>query len=360
MARKTVGFVQLEWTCPRCQTRNPGPHKFCTACGGPQPSDVAFEQPAQEKLLTDAAEIARAKAGPDVHCPYCQNRNPAGAKFCGSCGGDLTSAEARRKGQVLGAHRAGPVAEVACPSCGSMNPGTALACMQCGAALARPESPKPAAVPAAGKRKATWIVWVGLGLAALCLFALVGALVRGARSTTRPAIVQSVRWERTIDIEGLVQVEAQAWQDEIPSGAQVSSCATELRSTSAEYVPGAQEVCGTPYTVDSGSGYGEVIQDCTYEVYDEYCTYAALDWQVIDTARLNGSNPYPDWPSLSLTADERAGASHESYTVVFSADGETITYAPGDAQSFQRFAPGSAWTLTVNGFGAITDLQPAD
>jgi hypothetical protein len=56
MTRKTVGYVQLEWACPRCETRNPGPQKFCNGCGGPQPPDVKFEQPAQEKLLTDAGD----------------------------------------------------------------------------------------------------------------------------------------------------------------------------------------------------------------------------------------------------------------------------------------------------------------
>jgi predicted nucleic acid-binding Zn ribbon protein len=361
MARKSVGYVQLEWSCPRCQTRNPGPHKFCTACGGPQPADVAFEQPAQEKLITDAAELARAKAGPDVHCPYCQNRNPAGSKFCGSCGGDLTTAVARQKGQVLGAHSAGPVPDVACPSCGAMNPGTALACKQCGAVLAKAKVTKDSApAPAAsGTGKRSWILWIGLGLLALCLLAIAGSLMIGGRSKTLQATVQSVHWERSVAIEGLVETEAQAWRDEIPSDAQIKSCTTEMRGTSSEYVAGSQEVCGTPFTVDTGSGYGEVMQDCYYEVYDDYCSYAALTWQVIETPSLNGSDMSPVWPSFSLASDQRTGATHESYSVIFSADGDTITYTPDDVQAFQSFSPGSVWELTVNGFGSIVDLQPA-
>lgn len=362
MARKTVGHVQLEWTCPRCQTRNPGPQKFCNGCGGPQPADVAFEQPAQEKLITDAAELARAKAGPDVHCPYCQNRNPAGVKFCGSCGGDLAGAQARHTGQVLGAHRAGPVAEVKCPSCGTANPGTALKCKQCGAPLAKLEAPKPAATaaaPALGAGRRSIGLWIGMGVVLLCILGVVGALLLGGRSKTLQATVSSVRWERSIAVEGLVPVERQAWQDEVPSGAEILGCKSELRRSASEPVAGAEEVCGTPYTVDSGSGFGEVVQDCVYQVYDQSCSYRALDWQVVETPSLSGADLSPAWPSITLASDQRRGAAHEDYSVVFDAGGDSYTYTPDDAQAYQAFAPGSLWDLQVNGFGAIVDLKPA-
>jgi membrane protease subunit (stomatin/prohibitin family) len=362
MARKTVGHVQLEWTCPRCTTRNPGPQKFCNGCGGPQPADVAFEQPAQEQLITDAAELARAKAGPDVHCPYCQNRNTAGSKFCGSCGGDLAGAQARKGGQVLGAHRAGPVADVKCPSCGTANPGTATRCKQCGAALAKLEIPKSAApigAPAIAVKGPPIGLWIGLGVVLLCILGIVGALLIGGRSKTLQATVSSVRWERSIAIEGLVAVERQAWQDEVPSSAELLGCRSQMRGTSSEPVAGAQEVCGTPYTVDSGGGYGEVVQDCVYEVYDQFCSYRALDWQVITTPSLSGSDLSPEWPSVSLATDQRRGAEHESYSVVLEAGGDTYTYSPDDAQAYQAFSPGSVWDLQVNGFGSIVDLQPA-
>ena len=105
MARKTIGYVELEWTCPRCHNRNPGTNQFCNGCGGPMPEDVEFEQPLEEKLLKDTEKIARAKAGPDRHCPYCEARNRGDVKFCGGCGGDLSDAAIRKAGHVLGAHR---------------------------------------------------------------------------------------------------------------------------------------------------------------------------------------------------------------------------------------------------------------
>ncbi len=123
MTKKTVGYVKMLWSCPRCATRNPGPQKFCNGCGAPQPSDVPFEQAPEEKLLTDAAEIALAKAGPDVHCPYCNGRNAGNAKFCGACGGDLAGAKARQAGVVAGAFRSQPAAPDRLRSLRNQQPG---------------------------------------------------------------------------------------------------------------------------------------------------------------------------------------------------------------------------------------------
>jgi hypothetical protein len=46
-----------------------------------------------------------------TRCPFCEHSNPAGAKFCGECGGALHL--------------------VPCPSCGAVNQVTASACYQC-------------------------------------------------------------------------------------------------------------------------------------------------------------------------------------------------------------------------------------
>lgn len=128
MPKETLGYVKLEWTCPNCGHRNPGPQQVCTQCGAPQPKDVEFEQAAQEKLLTDQKEIEAAKAGPDIHCAYCGTRNPAGAKTCRRCGADLSEGAARATGRVIGAFRAEPVPDVTCPSCGTKNPAFRRRC----------------------------------------------------------------------------------------------------------------------------------------------------------------------------------------------------------------------------------------
>lgn len=53
MSKETFGYLKLEWTCPRCGSRNPGPQKTCLSCGAPQPENVAFQLPEKQELLTD-------------------------------------------------------------------------------------------------------------------------------------------------------------------------------------------------------------------------------------------------------------------------------------------------------------------
>ena len=76
-----------------------------------------------------------AVAVPPLPCPACRFANPAGAKFCGSCGASLA---------------------LACPRCGTANPPGFKFCSECGSPLtAGPAStgtsggaaPPPGAVP---------------------------------------------------------------------------------------------------------------------------------------------------------------------------------------------------------------------
>jgi hypothetical protein len=362
MARKTVGYVHLEWTCPNCQTENLGVNKFCNGCGAPQPEDVEFHQMAEEKLIEDEAMIARAKAGPDVHCPYCNARNTGDAKFCGACGGDLKDAVARESGRVLGAHRDEPAPDINCPNCGSSNPATAQNCSNCGASLA--EEPAKAAeprkkVPAAAPRKGL-PVGVVLGGILLCLaFAAVLFLLFG-RTEERTGEVRAVSWTRSIPIQVLGPVEYRDWWDEIPAEAEIGSCQEELRDTLEDPAPNSIEVCGTAYTVDSGSGVGEVVQDCYYEVYDDYCSYTVMAWTVFDSITLSGSDLNPRWPEVNLEQGQREGTREEEFQVVFYSDGKTYDYTTSEVDEFTQFTPGSSWVIEVNSFGTVVSVAPAE
>ena len=359
MTQETIGYVRLEWTCPSCGTRNPGPQKKCTNCGAAQPEDVRFEQAAEERLLTDQAEVARAAAGPDVHCPYCGTRNQGGAKSCSQCGGDLSGGRARESGRVLGAHRAGPAQPLVCPACGAQNPGTALQCSQCGAALGKPQpqAPPPPAAPARQGR-------LGIALGCLAILALAACTFFGlVLPRLRPAVevvgqVRAVSWTRSIAIEQLVSVTEEGWRDEIPSGAIVGACTRKPRHTQKDPAPGAEKVCGTPYTVDQGSGYGKVVQDCQYRVYADWCQYQAREWQEVDEAELSGSDLSPRWPQVSLGSDRREGERSEVYQVTFDGDGKTYTYRLRDPAQFARFQVGSRWTLKTRGV-TVESVEPA-
>ncbi|MBK8428519.1 MAG: zinc ribbon domain-containing protein [Lewinellaceae bacterium] len=140
MARKeSKGFIQLEWICPNCNVRNPGPVKTCESCGAPQPENVKFERAAEEKIVTDEKLVQAAKAGADIHCGFCGTRNPGNAVNCSQCGADLKEGKAREAGQILQAAPAAPKV-VTCANCNAENPGTANICTQCGAPLARARS----------------------------------------------------------------------------------------------------------------------------------------------------------------------------------------------------------------------------
>jgi len=364
MAKKTVGFVELIWTCPRCATKNPGPNKFCTGCGAPQPENVTFEQAPDAKLITDAEKIALAKAGPDVHCPYCNARNPAGSKFCGACGGDQSTAKARASGGVVGAFSAtaAPVAPVVCPSCGTSNPGSSSKCSNCGAQLTAPAAPAPLAakagtgVPKLSKRTLAIGGIVGAALISLCVcIAVLSARIQGVTAS-----VVGVEWTRSVAIEALAPVEREAWWDEIPSDAERGSCTEKYRYSSDEPEANSREVCGTPYTVDTGTGIGEVVQECVYEVSDDWCSYTVMDWNTVEITTQGGTDLQPFWPSRALASDQRYGSQEESYTVVFEAGTKTYTITPDSEAEFRRYAVGSEWVLNVNTFGSVVSVEPAN
>ncbi|HJW91926.1 MAG TPA: zinc ribbon domain-containing protein, partial [Anaerolineales bacterium] len=125
MARKKLGVIELQWTCPNCSGLNPGSSRTCSNCGASQPADVQFTQAKRQELLTPE-QAAKIEAAPDIHCPYCGTRNKASAAVCSQCGGDLVTGLKRQAGRVVGASQTGPAEQVICPTCTTPNPDTAL------------------------------------------------------------------------------------------------------------------------------------------------------------------------------------------------------------------------------------------
>lgn len=368
MTRKTLGYVKLIWNCPNCGSRNPGPQKTCSNCGTPQPDNVKFEQLPQSELVTDVAEIAQAKAGPDVHCYYCGSRNAATAKVCSQCGADLTQATARESGQILGTPQSGPATPIECPACGTPNDPKAAKCIQCGAALTEPQpvAPLPVAAPAPAQKGQFPLFAVIIGVAML---ALVGGciffLVLSTRTTDLTGQVASVSWTRRVLVQELVPISGQDWRDQLPPGALVGSCSERQRGTERQDTGQTREVCGTPYTVDTGSGFGEVKQDCENEpiyeevpVYADYCSFTATVWQTAPGPSLTGTDLNAAWPQTNLLrSNQREVGREESYEIVFRANDKTYTYTTTDFNEFQRFQIGSSWTLKVNAFDAVTSVE---
>ena len=357
MAKKTLGYAELFWVCPNCNGINPGPEKTCAQCGAPQPEDVEFQQADRLELLQTEAVKEKVAAGPDIHCPYCGTRNPGNAEVCSQCGGDIAEGTPRETGKVVGAFKSGPAQEIPCPHCGAANLDTAAKCSQCGGSMyvqEEDELTEKGSGQSPAKKKFP-IVPVVI-LIALCFLAAV-FLFFAFRTEEITGTVEQVHWERSIAIEAIVPVEYSSWEDQIPSDAEVLSCDLEVRSIESEPVAGADEVCGTPYSVDTGSGYAEIVQDCEYHVYDSYCSYSALEWQSIDSIALSGNDFNPVWPDPNLEDEQRLGAYTETYTIYFDTASGDYAYAMDTFETFQQFSIGSEWNLEINSFGGVVTVS---
>lgn len=359
MAKKTLGHVELEWTCPSCGKRNPGGAHKCRTCGTAMPEDRRFEVAAGRELDTSGETAARVNQGPDIHCPYCGARNAGGAATCRQCGGDLSEGARREAGGVLGAFDGAPPPDVTCPHCGATNPGTAATCTQCGGALESPNSTPPVKdTPEANRRQRLSLpVLLLIGLLAC---AGVWGLVRGlGRTSGATGTVTAVEWTYAITVEQLGPVEYEDWRDEIPSGARLGECTSKVRQTVDEPVPGATEECGTPYVEDTGTGHGRVVQDCRYHVPDDWCRYTVQEWVEAGQEEVSGTDLSPYWPAVVTSASRREASRTETYRVVFEAEGGHPVYRPDSLEEFQRFTPGSRWEVEVNRLGAVVSAEPA-
>lgn len=361
MPQESLGFVRLEWDCPKCGGRNPGPEKTCLSCGAPQPDDVEFVQAESQTFITDQSEIEQAKSGPDIHCAFCGTRNLATATECTQCGADLSQGQRRETGRVVGAYQTGPVKMIPCPHCGSPNPETTLQCAQCGG-----NTQRTAAAPAATSREPA-PTKTGKGANRIVLFAALGFVLLCAviaafmffRTEDQTGVVQSVEWMRAIAIESLQPATYQTWKEEIPSEGEIGFCEQRVHHTQNEPAANANKVCGTPYSKDTGTGHAEVVQDCVYEVLMDWCEFTVMEWTVVDRAIAEGNDFAPNWPVPQLAEGQRQGAQEETYTIIFeTSNGEQLTYSVGDLANYQQFQIDSEWILAINALGAIMSVEP--
>lgn len=350
--RRTLGYIQNEWTCPNCNTRNKGGAKTCENCGAPQPENVQFELPAEQKFVTDDASIQAAKAGADIHCSFCGTRNPATAKTCSQCGADLTEGKAREAGRLMQAPPPAP-SVIKCDNCGTENPAGNAVCAKCGSPLPKIAAPALAPQAAAGAlpgkltppRKTNWLLIGGiLGALALCCVVIGALFVFPSKSVQ--ATVVDVHWQTTVPLQEIRAVDYNNEPGSPPSGAYDVSCRDESR-----------DVCEQK-TIDKGNGYSEVVEECHTET-QQYCSYTVDEWTTIQTYTLDGNDLHPIYDSPSVSGDQRLGQGSEDLTVTFATEnGEQETYSPDTVSEFQQFTPGSTWTLKMNAVGSVVGIEP--
>jgi hypothetical protein len=351
--RRTLGYVQLEWTCPSCGTRNKGGVKTCENCGAPQAENVQFDAPSEKKFVTDEEQLKAAQAGADIHCGFCGTRNPAAAETCSQCGGDLKEGKARQAGRILQTPPPQPKF-VTCTRCGTENPGSNSVCSNCGAPLPKVAAPQaapsaPAVMNVGGaitaKKKTNWFLIGGiLAFLAVCCMGI--GLLFLVPSSSVEATVISVHWETYVPVQEMQSVNYSDQRGSPPSNAYNVSCRMELETVCEER------------TVDDGTGYGRVEEVC-HDNSTQFCSYTLDEWRTIQTYTLEGNDLQPVYESPSVGFDQRVGDASETLTVYFlTEDGEQETYNAGSVSEFQQFTPGSTWTLNMNLAGGVVSVEP--
>ncbi len=365
MAKKSSGFVELEWQCPNCSNKNAGAVKTCGSCGSPQPVNVQFQQKAQAEILKDENQIKAASQGADFHCPYCDARNPANAETCSQCGGDIREGKRRVSGTVMGAFGSSPSSKnsIKCSNCGTENAATTSRCSACGAVLnAGGASSGGATLKTEQKpvvsQPSSFRPWMALPILAILFGVCVILGFIFFRTETRIGRVEQVEWNRFVEIQALTDVKRSDWEEKVPADAQAVSCSEKLYTTQDESAPGAIEVCGTPYEVDQGNGYAEVVQDCSYEVYANYCEFTVKDWGKVDELTSTGADFSAYWPDVTLGEGQREGERKEKYTIYFMTETGPVTYTTDDEALFLQLTPGTQWTLEMDSFGNVLSVSP--
>ncbi len=348
--QRTLGYIENEWTCPNCNTRNKGSLKTCGNCGAPQPENVKFELPSEQNFVTDEASVKAAQAGADIHCGFCGTRNPATAVTCSQCGADLKEGKARQAGQVMQAPPPQPKV-IKCNNCGTENPSSNPICSHCGSPL-----PKVAATPVAAQagagvnaakpaapKKTNWLLVGGiLAVGAVCCVAIAALFFFPSQSVK--ATVTSVHWQTSVPLQEIRPVNHSNEAGSAPSGAYNVSCHDEDK-----------EVCDKK-TVDKGNGYSEVVEDCHTES-QQYCSYTVDEWTTIQTYTRDGNDLQPVYESPNISTDQRLGDKSEQLTVNFSTEKGEKTYKPDSISEFQQFTTGSTWTLKMNALGGVVGVE---
>ncbi len=350
--RRTLGYVENEWTCPNCGGRNKGSVKTCENCGAPQPENVQFELPSEQKMVKEEEKVKAAQAGADIHCGFCGTRNPVTAETCSQCGADLKEGKARESGRVMQAPPPQPKV-IKCNNCGTENPGSNSTCSNCGAALPKAQpaqavAPMPAtAIPGvkpAAQKKPNWLL-IGGVLGALAICCVVGLFLFVFPSKSVEATVTDVHWETSVPVQDIRAVSYSNERGNPPSDAYDISCRDE-----------SQEVCEEK-TIDKGNGFSEVVQECHTET-EQYCSYTVDEWKTIQTYTLEGNDLYPVYENPNYSSDQRLGQQSEELSVTFSTEKGNKTYSPGSVSEFQQFDIGSVWTMKLNVMGGVVGVEP--
>jgi hypothetical protein len=327
-----------KWDCPQCGFKgNRGSEQKCRGCNKVRADEVKFYLEDDAAEVTDEKLLAKAQAGADWICQFCEAINPADGKKCKSCGAERT--EKKREVKDI---------------------------------LDQPAAP---AAPPPKKKSSTGLI-VGL-VGALALVATCGVCVFG--SSEKQTKLDKVSWERTVEVEKFGTVTEEGWKDELPSGARVQSTTSKVHHSN-HIQTGTRQVSkqvdekvqtGTRTVKagkrDLGNGMFEDItrEEPVYEhrsktvttdepvyrddpVYKDWCRYEIEKWHKDRVERAAGDDLAPSWPAAKLADKEREGKKAETYLAVFKDDkGKTYDWKKAPFDQWKGLEVGRAYKVVI-------------
>ncbi len=349
-----------KWDCPQCGHRgNRGGEQRCQACHRVRGDEVRFYLDSNTITVTiaDDSVVARALAGPDWVCSYCESLNPAAAEHCKSCNAERSQQQRATR----------EIADEPAPE----------------------PTPTPSlGVPAAPKPRRSWgrlKLWGATGLL------LLAASWFMCRSQTEEMRVSRLEWERRVEVERFATVKESSWREELPAGARLLTTERRLHHTDQVKIGNRHVVktveekvqVGTRKvkvgTQDLGNGYFEdrykeepVYQTKSHEVaqdepiykgvpvYRDWCTYDIDRWTPERTERASGFNDEPRWPVPELGPKQRERRRTQQYLIIFKDDDGADHPWSTDIVTWKSVKPGDKLRVKTV-FGAVTELaSPGD
>jgi hypothetical protein len=320
VASPGVAIREGRWRCPYCSVVNRGAELACSGCGATRDKDVAFFLEDEAGEVTDEKLIARAEAGADWLCNFCQTSNRPEHDHCRNCGAEKGTSPSRS------------VRDVVSP------PPVALAA----------PAPRPS-----GHGCAKWIV-----LALLLALGLCGVVSYFAlRKTDDTVRVAGFSWSRTIDVDAYRTVRNQAWEGSVPANARVVSREQQVHHTD-HVQTGTQKV--KVGTKDMGNGFFKDVYEnrpvySDKPVYRYKVTYEAEAWVHERTAKASAEDHAPHWPAAGVGFHEREAGRNESYVVRLEGRGSYRMDLPEDR--WASLQVGQRFHAVIQGGSKVLSIQ---
>lgn len=308
------------WDCPSCNAKkNLGPNPTCQACGRPRGPNIPFYTDDSAPVVEDPELVARARAGADWKCKYCNADNRAGVMDCAQCGAGPDGSVRREQKYI---------------------PDRA------------PAPPRPLGM----------ILGVIGGVVAL-LGLVVWALF--IRTTELQMTVEKVAWVKSAVVEALETSRESGWSDQVPAGAR--RIKTETRSRSKHVQDGTIKV--KVGKKDLGNGmFEDIFEDkpkfVDKQVDDDWVTYDVDKWverEKLEKKTTDGTEP--DDPSTGRTVSDKLRIGQKKNQIVLDlkgSNGKSYTYEVdadkgGSVKAYQK---GKSYKAKVNGVGSVVSLGP--